>query len=342
MILKKKEIRENEKIKYKCPECKGQVIQRRFEKVCKECGLVISDLKFEKSYQFNETRDSEFKSSDQFVSIGKTVDSVTTLGSNIGYFKSNVFYDYRRRLIDFRKQKLFRKLKKYYFLPSKIKNQETDYRILKVLDKIVNHLDLSQQVKNRAAYFYRRIKKNAEKITNHVSLIAFCIFYSSREFSHNAPINIHELCSIFKEFGHRINPRLIIRDNIQYSKIIKNKNKPHKSEDYLFRLIDKIINWPDLPKRMKKKDSNWSLEEYRMKLVKFSKFILGKMDKRVRGSRNPFIMAATTIYCADRIISFKFKTKKILTQKIASEAMDIPEYSIRDHFVKIFKPYFGL
>jgi len=200
-------------------------------------------------------------------------------------------------------------------------------------------MKLSTIVKNRAAYFYQKIKRNAKTIRNHVSLIGYCLFYSSREFSQNAPISIRELCNIFKHLGHRINPRLIIRDSIEYQSIIKEKNVPHRSEDYIIRLVDSISNYKPLIERMKKKQSNWNIKEYSEKLLNKSLSILHILSPKIRGSRNPFILAGAVVYCSDKIIAKQFKIKPVLTQKIASTAMDIAEYSIRDHYVKVVKPF---
>lgn len=330
---------EESNLKIKCPECGGFVINHTYEYVCEKCGLVLNDLSLVESYQMNETKDTEISSNAQFVSVGKVVDNVCNLGSHLGFYSNKVFYDYKGDMISADQQRKFRKLKNWYCLPLTIKDHETDYRILKILSNVSQYMKLTSIVKNRAAYFYQKIKKNAAIIRNHVSLIAFCIFYSSREFSQNAPIGIRELCTIFQELGHRINPRLIIRDSIEYQSIIKEKNNPHKSEDYIIRLVNAITNYPPIVNRMKKKSSTWNIDEYKDKLLKKSLDILRLMVPRIRGSRNPFILAGAVVYCADKILAKKHNSKSILTQKVASDAMEIAEYSIRDHYVKILKPF---
>ena len=326
----------------KCPECKGSLIQHNHEQVCNECGLIIDELVLVSSYKIYNTKNTDSGTADQYCSIGKTHDNVCTLGSHIDHYNSSFFHDHNHRLISSNQQKLFRKLKKYYSLPLKIKNHETDYRILKILNKITNYLKLSSQLKNRAAYFYQRIKRNAKYIRNHISLIGYCIFFASREYSYNAPIGIREICNVFTIMGHRISPKLILRDSLEYQSIIKDKNVPHKSEDYISRFVNSIVNLPEIIERMEKKKSKWTIEEYRMNLTKFCEFILKKLTPSIRGSRNPYILAGAIVYCSDKLVARKFGTKSILTQKNASVAMKIPEYSIRDHFVKILKPYFNI
>ena len=323
-----------------CPECNGHIILNGHEKVCEICGIVISSLQLIESYQFSDPANSEFSSGDQFVSIGNTVDNVCLLGSHIDYYSSRLFFDYKHHVISSKQQNKFKKLKMYYSLPLKIKNHETDYRIMKILNKITLYLNLAENVKNRAAYFYRIIKKSAVKITNHVSLIGFCIFYASREFFHNAPIGLRELCETFKLLGHRISPKLIIRDSLEYKQFLKLNNKHHRSEDYIVRFIDSIVNSQDVYGRMKKKAIFYSKSEYRTLLNKKCISMLKILNDGIRGSRNPFILAGAVVYCADKLIAKERNVKSVLTQKIAANAMKIAEYSIRDHYVKILKPIF--
>ena len=76
-------------------------------------------------------------------------------------------------------------------------------------------------------------------------MIAFCIFYAARKENHNAPITINEISLAFQNFGHRVNPRLILRDGVRYKKYLSDNSTPHKSEDYLTRLIDAVIKYND-------------------------------------------------------------------------------------------------
>ncbi len=91
----------------------------------------------------------------------------------------------------------------------------------------------------------------------------------------------------------------------------------------------------------KKKKVVYSKSEYRMLLNNKCGEICKILTERIRGSRNPFILAGAIVYCADRLIANEKKVKSVLTQKVASNAMKIAEYSIRDHYVKILKPIFS-
>ncbi|MHA1721026.1 MAG: hypothetical protein ACTSWX_06340 [Promethearchaeota archaeon] len=329
----------NQKNSKHCPECNSNLIQNGHECVCENCGLVIDSVLFVESFQFNDITSSELSAGDQYVSIGKTIDNICTLGSHIDFFSTKVFCDYKHQLIPSKLQKKFRKLKSYT-LPIKIKNHETDYRILRILNNITKYLRLSSAVKNRAAYYYRSIKNKAPSIRNHISLIGFCIFYAAREYSNNAPISIREICEAFNIVGHRVSPRLILRDSIEYQNHIKKKNHPHKSEDFISRFINSIVTSPDVKNRLEKKKSKWDISTYKNLLEKKSQFIIDVINQGKKRSWNPFILAGAIVYCADKLLAREYNSKSILTQKLASQAMQIAEYSIRDHYVKILKPLF--
>jgi transcription initiation factor TFIIIB Brf1 subunit/transcription initiation factor TFIIB len=207
---------------------------------------------------------------------------------------------------------------------------------MNILSDIIQILNLSQMVRKDAAYYFRKIKSINKVIRNNISLIAFCIFFAVRNQYHNAPISINDICSAFQQLGHRVNPRLILRDGIMYKKII-HKPTPHKSEDYVNRLIESVVNYPAIKQRLQKKAPKFSIHQYRLELYNHTIGILKEIKLHQRGGRNPFIFAGAAIYCADKLLALKNQTKSVLTQKLASNAMNIAEYSIRDHYVSIFK-----
>lgn len=323
----------------KCPECKGYVILTTFEKVCKNCGLVIGKILKESSYIFND-KNKLSNLSKQYVSIGERTDFVGGLGSFIDYENSIYLRDKSGKLLTPNDQKLYRRLKKNYAQFLRIKNHETEYRIFNILNKVSSNLNLNKSIRNNAAYFFKKITKSEKKVINHISLIAFCIFYAAREENHNAPVTINEISSAFQIYGHRVNPRLILRDGINYKKYLTKKSVPHKSEDYLVRLINEIIGHNELEERLYKKGVFWLKKEFQNKLTIKCREILKKLSLRDRGGRNPFILTGAIIYLADKLLAKNFNQKSVLTQKLISEATKIAEYSIRDHYVNLLKPLF--
>lgn len=335
--IRQKEI--NVKLDEKCPECGGSIILNSFETICNECGLVINGIFKASSFIFNKANETSNQSK-QYVALGERTDFIGGLGSFIDYENSKYLKDKTGKPLPPNEQKLFRRLKKNYAQFLRIKNHETEYRIFNILNKISLYLNLNKNLRNNAAYYYKRVIRNEEKIINNISLIAFCIFHAVRKEYHNAPITINEIAKAFQNFGHRVNPRLILRDGIRYKHHLNNESIPHKSEDYVIRLTNQVINHKDLLERSVKKGVLWSKNEFQNKLVKKCRKILKELAIWHRGGRNPFILTGAIIYLADKLLAKEYKQKAVLTQKIISEATRIAEYSIRDHYVNLLKPFF--
>ncbi|MFX1280911.1 MAG: hypothetical protein ACFFA3_16170 [Promethearchaeota archaeon] len=336
-IISQKEIKEK---KYEnCPECGGNIIVNSFEMICNECGLVVNGVFKTSSFIFNNTNKTS-NLSKQYVALGERADFIGGLGSFIDYENSRFLKDKTGRPLPPNEQKLFRRLKKNYAQFLRIKNHETEYRIFNILNKISLYLNLNKNIRNSAAYYYKKILKSEEKVINNISLIAFCIFHAVRKEYHNAPITINEIAKAFQNFGHRVNPRLILRDGIKYKHHLNNESIPHKSEDYIIRLINQVVHHQDLLERLEKKAVLWPREEFQNKLIKKCRLILAELPIGHRGGRNPFILTGAIIYLADKLLAKEYKQKAVLTQKIISEATNIAEYSIRDHYVNLLKPLF--
>ncbi len=322
-----------------CPECGGKIASNSYEMICNECGLVINTIFNVSSFVFKNTHMGS-KTSKQYVSLGERTDFIGGLGSFIDYENSKRLKDTTGKLLPPTEQKLFQRLKKNYAQSLRIKNHETEYRIFNILNKISLYLNLNKNIKNNSAYFYKKIIKNERKVINNISLIAFCIFYAVRKEDHNAPITINEISRAFQNYGHRVNPRLVLRDGVRYKHHLKDESTPHKSEDYLVRLINQVINHNDLEERLKKKRIFWSKNEFQNKLIIVCRTLLKELTLWHRGGRNPFILTGAIIYLADKLLARENCQKTILTQKIIAEATNIAEYSIRDHYVNLLKPMF--
>ncbi|MFX0104971.1 MAG: hypothetical protein ACFE75_05735 [Candidatus Hodarchaeota archaeon] len=338
-MLEINQIRNNNKNSEKCPECGGNIIISSFEKICKNCGLVLNKFFRDSAFIFSDIKNKN-NLNKQYVAIGERTDFIGGLGSFIDYEKSKYLRDKSGNLLPPSEQKLFRRLKKNYAQFLRIKNHETEYRVFNILNKISLYLNLTKNIRNSAAYYYKKIVKIEEKVINNISLIAFCIFFAARKEYHNAPITINEISKAFQNYGHRVNPRLILRDGIRYKRHLNNDSTPHKSEDYLIRLVDDVIKHNCLQERLVKKGVVWSKNDFQNKLIGKCSEILKQLPLRRRGGRNPFILTGAVIYLADKLLAKECNQKAILTQKIISEATNIAEYSIRDHYVNLLKPIF--
>ena len=159
-------------------------------------------------------------------------------------------------------------------------------------------MNLSPQIRQSSAYYYSKILKSEKHVINNISLIAFCIFFAIRKENRNAPVTINEIARAFKSIGHRVNPRLILRDGIRYKNHLCQDTTPKRSEDYLVRLIDQVIKHEELKARLEKKESRLSKEDYQKELSNMSNEVLRRLSDVKRGGRNPFILTGAVIYLA--------------------------------------------
>ena len=315
------------------------MIQNGFERTCKACGLVEGEILDETSYVIRDSDVHDPRGS-QYVALGNKTNFVGGLGSFIDYQKSRCLRDGKGRQLPASKQVLFRRLKKNYAKFTRIKDHETEYRIFQTLNKVSMLLDVGDSITENAAYLFRKILKAESSVINHVSLIAFCLFYAIRKSSHHAPITIKEIAEAFRKYGHRVNARLILRDGMEYKHHFVKKSTPKRSEDYLARLLSNVIQHEELDKRLRYKGLSWSMKQYQNYLTRTCWKIMRNLSTWKRGGRSPFILTGAVIYLADRILAKKCGHKAILTQKMVSEATGIAEYSIRDHYVNLLKPFF--
>ena len=319
-----------------CKYCNGSLTQTRGEYVCLECGAVNDSILITENISSQISWDHE-------MSPGKRVHIVDGLGSYIGYHNDGFFQDGKGSSLSSKSQYKFRKLKRRYNLRIKIGNQETDYRSLMCLNRVSSFLNISDNVKKRAAYLYK-IVTNAEKsekipkISNHIVLVALCLMVAIRESTSNAPIRLSEIINIFKDLGHRVSGKSLVKLAQDLPSELGVSLKIRKSEDYLRRIVSSIIENDEIICRLE--NSNVNIEEYEQRLLQLSNDILREMDLRARGGRNPYIFAVSVVYCADRVLGKLANHRQILTQKTLADICTVAEYSIRDHHRTVLKTKF--
>ncbi len=163
-----------------CPECNGKIILKGFEKICEKCGLV-------------EWIGGINNKSKTYVGLGE---------------RSNVIDDDLRKFID---KENIKSLNDDLLPPN-----ETKYRIFNILNKVALQMKLDKNVCLNSANYYKKVFNEEKKIINNISLLAFCIFFAVRKENHNESIGINEISDVFLGLGHRINSRLILRDELNY------------------------------------------------------------------------------------------------------------------------------
>jgi transcription initiation factor TFIIIB Brf1 subunit/transcription initiation factor TFIIB len=322
----------------KCVECEGEIVLENGEYVCSRCGLIVSPGLAESEYNISAPSiDSLGNVERSQSSLGERLHIVDSLGSYIDYHNKAYFYDSQGEPLSSNRQALFRRLKYHYDLKSRTEKRETDYNALRVLNRVSALLRLSENVRNRAAYYYRKItsEKISAGISNKLITVSACLFIAIREFKECAPVTIQELAEIFKGLGHRVSVRSIVRELPKLQSKLGMNVHVRRSEEYLNRIVSSVVAQPEVRQRLREKDID--AEEYRFNASSAALSILKGLSQSARGGRNPFILAVSAVYAADRRISETNKMKPILTQKILAKATGTAEYSLRDHFCSLLK-----
>ncbi|MHA2290069.1 MAG: hypothetical protein ACXABG_14890 [Promethearchaeota archaeon] len=319
-----------------CIECNGKVILHQGIHVCKNCGLEVTPEYLPPLYKINPSKDQP-SIERHYVALGDRIDTVDGMGSYIGFPRSAFFYDTRGRPLTSKIQNKYKRLKYKYDRTLRISKRETDYRVLKLINRVTNHLQLSNEVKNRAAYFYKKIAthKGKKSYTNHVMLASVCLLTAVREFGVNAPSTIQEIAKCFNSLGHRVTTRRIVREMLKLRVALNLRQTQRRSIDYIYRIVAAIMSSEVVQIRLK--SFNEDPEEYRRLITKKVFHILKQIKADQIGGRNPYIFAVSTIYAADKVIAKKRRHKSILTQQILAKIAGVAEYSIRDHYCRLLK-----
>jgi transcription initiation factor TFIIIB Brf1 subunit/transcription initiation factor TFIIB len=270
-------------------------------------------------------------------SVGERLHIVDSLGSYIDYHNKAYFYDSQGEPLSSNRQALFRRLKYHYDLKSRTEKKETDYNALRVLNRVSALLRLSGNVRSRAAYYYRKVtsERISAEIGNKLITVSACLFIAIREFKECAPVTIQELAEIFKGLGHRVSVRSIVRELPKLQSKLAINVHVRRSEEYLNRIVSSVIAQPEVQQRLYASGTN--ADEYGFNASSIALTILKGLSQPARGGRNPFILAVSAVYAADRRLSETNKTKPVLTQKILARATGTAEYSLRDHYCTLLK-----
>ncbi len=314
-----------------CPDCNGFLVTSQGHVVCAECGLVLSREYVLPTYQMGQQPHDDSPDASVYVSLGNRMHIVDGLGSYIGFHKDRYFQDAQGQALSGRMQKKFKRLKTIYSTRIRIGKNEAKYRALRTLNHVSKLLMLNEQVRDRTAYLYKKVvSESSQKVSNNILLIAVCLLMAVREFKDEAPITLDEIADVFEKCGHRVNVRAIVREALRLKSITGYSPQIRKPEDYVPRVISMLMNSSRVVSKVKSR--GWKLKEYENALRNKVLEVLNIIPASKRGGRNPFIFTVSAAYASDRIVADQHGKRAVLTQKLASNATEVAEYSIRDHF----------
>lgn len=308
----------------KCEECGGKLITTSEGAiVCSACGLVSSYLIVNPQYVVG---DIYTDSSRPLMYVYRDdISDVYGLGS---YVKSN------------RNEKLLKMRNLDRYIKSAYKNR-IERRIMNSLTYAVSKLSLTQIILKRAISIYTKAiklfeeNKNKRDGINKYTIAAASLLLASWE--HNRPLTMGEMAFIFKEMGHRVNRKqlAIVISQLKKSLTTITITPEFLIEQYLYRIIglismQKYIRMKILKdkKLMRNIDSP---EKYFNSILKEAKNLLHSTPVTSRLGKNPYIIAVSLIYTAERAIAQKLDVRQILSQRILSILTGVSEFSIREN-----------
>lgn len=299
--------------------------------VCAECGLAVSREYVSPTYQMGENVGNDTPDASVFVSLGNRMHIVDGLGSYIGFHKEKYFQDSHGQVLSSRMQKKFKRLKTVYSTRIRIGKNEAKYRALRTLNHVSKLLMLNEQVRDRTAYLYKKItSESSSKISNNILLVAVCLLMAVREFKNDAPITLEEIATTFEKCGHRVNVRAIVREALRLRSLTGVAPEIRRPEDYVPRVLSMLMNSKKVVDKIISR--GWNPKDYENALREKMFEVLEVIPASKRGGRNPYIFTVSAAYASDRLIADDHGRRSVLTQKLTSNATEVAEYSIRDHF----------
>lgn len=289
-----------------CQECHGAIFEKN---ACINCGLMRDEK------EFSNLPNPNVKQS-EIITHGYIKTGYTTLNPYLNREEKRI----SGSAVIGKKREWYRlnRLNKRYAL----KNNETRLRVYKNLHKALSGLHCSKSEIDSIIVLYARISKS-HKVKNNIVLSAACAYVNLKE-----KYGINVISAEFsRKCGNYVTPRLIIKavEEFKELKIEQIKQKP-KVLPIAIATLEVLIGKGIIAANLRAEISEKIRE-------------LTTKTTDTMGGRNPRIYAVAIVYGACAIVKQKHKALlKQMTQKNISVAMNVPEYTIRDHFVKTIKP----
>jgi transcription initiation factor TFIIIB Brf1 subunit/transcription initiation factor TFIIB len=298
-----------------CAECTGKILDLNDEFVCSSCGKVST----------KEIIDNKEKKRPQAVDYTRHA-----LGGYLGPLEYGYAEKFSRGFS--KASSSFRYLK----LVSDYSGREESsvYVCAKMIERVCEKLSIPSIVIGQAVVISKKLfelRKTKTAITvagiSAYSIIAAC------KIEGVTSIGVREIIDAHRDLGHRVKISSIIRISLDSSV----KIEARKAEDYLNRVLSRLSTNEVLKLRL----GEIGLNEitYYNQLFETGRGILKMLEKIVKTGHSPCALAATSIYAAEVALSKLQDRKKMLTQRDAAACVEVAEYTVREQYGEIFRPY---
>ncbi|MEQ9714464.1 MAG: TFIIB-type zinc ribbon-containing protein [Candidatus Asgardarchaeum sp.] len=322
----------------KCPECEGDIIYHNGEFKCTNCGLVLEDEYIEKSYQlssierlsFNEITLREF-SRDRV--LGSMINFYDIVNSFSKKSSTKVKDQSLNKMI-----RIFKKARQYNLWG--FEYSSTQIKTYRFLKKLCLTLGIPESIQRETLYLYQKVisevrKTNRHIFKNHLKLIAALLLIVIRNKHNMFPISLDLLVSTLKQLGYSIEKRMILSEVSKLIQLYGFKLKTPSIEVYFETNIRRLRNDDNFKRMLCEKDLDIDL--FLAEAHDIGRKILLNLKRSDIGGRNPYLIAAAVTYASLKITARKRNIPSIITQSLLSKIINVPSYSIRDHYLFLKK-----
>lgn len=315
-----------------CIDCSGELVKtREGNVVCSNCGLTF--LENSKNLLSEQTVLIENNSFIPTIPLGGKIKNT-----------QGIFKDASRKPINIKYQETFHYLKK---LDEKLKTFQASITIhnqlLTTMIQICLKLNLSKQSMINILILYLKALKFFKKNTCYKftspTILAACLLIILRLQGESKIINLLEITDLFIKHGHRV-----VKSKIAWCASIINKKliaNPityiNLVKLYIERFVKILALNEEINLKLKKRNLTMKIDYY-MHLIQIKAFeILNKIKSYEMQGKNPFVIASSLIYVAEKSLAQKILIKPILSIRSISRICNVPEFSIREHIPFLLK-----
>jgi transcription initiation factor TFIIIB Brf1 subunit/transcription initiation factor TFIIB len=317
----------------KCSVCGGRIIKTpEGELVCSSCGLVKGHELMEPEYTLSAIETNRVR----YVSYVYTdkASVVYGVGSKINAKQSN------------------NNIKRLNNYDKKIKIEDSgriiEKRILSSMELVASKLEIPNDVLKRSIIIYaktlRILNREKKKISgvNKYALSAASLITAVWESGQMKPLTLSEIADLYKELGHRVDNRNIAWALIHTRKMMqRHVTLNERIQVYIDRITSQLYINTSMRIKIRRVIRGMDLNTYIQSIRKKALEILNSLSLNVYQSKNPYIIAASLIYIAEKIVSKELKTRSLFSHRILSTITGLSDYSIRDNAQNILS-YLGI
>lgn len=311
-------------LKNMCKECGGKLVISDYgELVCSNCGIVYDKIYIQPLFEIEPL--SDFSAIEKlYVSPdGKPIQK-SGLGSTFIKVKG-AFRDKRGKEVD---KVRFTKLQKIDLLYTR-GNLYKVHNATITLQKVCTILKIPRHIYERACYLSNKALSTNKHLGTTYQIAAASLLIALKELKY--PITLRDVALTFYNIGHKVTAKSIMRVTNKISNELSLKKALRRPEDYIIRAINVMKSNDNLNRKILF-FTNMKTDEYYTLLLKYSYEIYNKVNETYKIGKNPYLLAVSIVYVANKALCKKIGCQPIISQKDAAEILGSTEYTIRQHY----------